>query len=337
MKTYSFLLAKYKNLNSEEDFVNDYSYKNIVKLKSKINLSSKIKKPKLYEKNKYVENFESLKIGSKKVLHEFQNLFIHKFLMNEDKNQKDTKKNFNILEIKQKIRPNFRIFNDNKIINKKEKEETYKSLIKIIKNIDNKEERFKRSQSRPQSRIMRLYPRSSSKSLRKSIFNISERNKHLTYQCLKQGEKFLSNSIESSKNKSIRIFKEKSKLSLLKQISSQIIQDNISEKINKQIPFSIYNKNNQRIKSGLKLEENKSCFDLYSKNNYISSRNKRYIELSKNLCNLSDAMVIHKKYFVNSIVKEKKIPKKMSYRNINLLKRPLSSLEKYYLRYGAID
>ena len=302
MQTYNFLLAKYKNLNSEEDFVNDYSYRNIQKLKSKISLTSKIKKPKFYEINKRVENFESLKMGSEKVLHEFQNLYIHKFL--------------------------------------------YKSLIKIIKNINNKDEKFRRSQSRSQSRIMKLYPRSSSKSFRKSIFNISERNKHLAYQYLKQGEKFLSNSIESAKNKPIRIFKEKSKLSLLKQISSKIIHDKItqtlklSEKKNKQSSFNLYNKTNQRIKSGFKLEESKSCFDIYNKNNNISSRNRRYIELSKNISNLSVAMVIHKKYFINSITKEikaKKLPKKIRTKNINLSKRPLSSLEKYYLRYGAID
>ena len=335
MQTYNFLLAKYKNLNSEEDFVNDYSYRNIQKLKSKISLTSKIKKPKFYEINKRVENFESLKMGSEKVLHEFQNLYIHKFLLNENEKQKETKNSFNTFEIKQKLRPNFKMFNDNKIKNKKEKEDTYKSLIKIIKNINIKDEKFRRSQSRSQSRIMKLYPRSSSKSFRKSIFNISERNKHLAYQYLKQGEKFLSNSIESAKNKPIRIFKEKSKLSLLKQISSKIINDKItqtlklSEKKNKQSSFNLYNKTNQRIKSGFKLEESKSCFDIYNKNNNISSRNRRYIELSKNICNLSDAMVIHKKYFINSITKEikaKKLPKKIRTKNINQLLHILDNI-----------
>ena len=343
MNTYNFLLAKYKNLNSEEDFVNDYSYRNIQKLKSKVNLSSRIKKPKLYEINKNVENFESLKMGSEKVLHEFQNLYIHKFLINENENQKETKKSFNTFEIKQKLRPNFKVFIDNKLINKKEKEDIYKSLIKIIKNIDNKDKKFPRTQSRPQSRIMRLYTRSSSKSFRKSFFNISERNKHLAYQYLKQGKKFVSNSIESSINKHIRILIENSKLSLLRQISAKILHDNISQtsklttKINKQSTCNLNIKTNQRIKSGFKLEESKSCFDIKSKNNNVGGRNKKYFEHSKNLCHLSDAMVIHRKYFINSIIKEKKLTKKKCYKNINSSKRPLSALEKYYIRYGAND
>ena len=33
MKSYNFLLEKYKNLNSEENFVNDYGYRNVEKLK----------------------------------------------------------------------------------------------------------------------------------------------------------------------------------------------------------------------------------------------------------------------------------------------------------------
>ena len=342
MKSYNFLFEKYKNLNSEENFVNDYAYRNIEKLKSKPNLSIKLRKPKFYEKNKHIENFESLKLGSEKVLHEFQNLFIHKFLINENKKQKDMKKSFNTFDAKQKVRPNFQIFNDNKIINKMEKEDAYKSLIKIIKNCDNKEDKLRRPQSRPQSRIIRLFPQNSSKSLRKTLFNLSEKNKYLTYQYLKQGEKFLAKSVESIQKKPIKLFQEKSKLSLLKQISSKIIQDKIAQAL--KFPVKIKNdsssnfriKKRERIKSCLKLEENKNSLDAYINNNNISSRNKRYIELSKNCCNLSDAIVIHKKYYFNSIINEKKLTKKIRPKNINLSKRPMTTLEKYYLRYGAI-
>ena len=62
--TFNCLIEKYKILHSEENLINDYLYQNPEKLK--LNKSTKIKKPKLYQKNKYIENFESYKSGSKK-------------------------------------------------------------------------------------------------------------------------------------------------------------------------------------------------------------------------------------------------------------------------------
>ena len=339
--TFNCLIEKYKILHSEENLINDYLYQNPEKLK--LNKSTKIKKPKLYQKNKYIENFESYKSGSKKVLHEFQHLFIHKFLMNENQKQNEMKKSINTFDIKHKIMPNFRMFNANNAIPKIEKEDTYNSLLKIIKNSVINEDKPRRPQSRTQSRIIRLYPQTSSRSLRKSLFNITEKNKYITYQQLKQEEKFLSSSIESSQKNSVKLFQEKSKLSLLKQISSKIIQDKMSQALK----LSSKNKNqsncnsitikDKRIKSAMKLEENKNFFNTYNINNNYNSRNMKYVELSKKGCNLSDAMIIRKKYFINSAIKERKIGKKLITKNNNIIKRPMSSLERYFYRYGAFQ
>ena len=239
--------------------------------------------------------------------------------------------------------PNFRMFNANNAIPKIEKEDTYNSLLKIIKNSVINEDKPRRPQSRTQSRIIRLYPQTSSRSLRKSLFNITEKNKYITYQQLKQEEKFLTSSIESSQKNSVKLFQEKSKLSLLKQISSKIIQDKMSQALK----LSSKNKNqsnsnsitikDKRIKSAMKLEENKNFFNTYNINNNYNSRNMKYVEVSKKGCNLSDAMMIQKKYFINSAIKERKIGKKLITKNNNIIKRPMSSLERYFYRYGAFQ
>ena len=263
--------------------------------------------------------------------------------MNENQKQNEMKKSINMLEIKHKIMPNFRMFNANNAIPKIEKEDTYNSLLKIIKNSVINEDKPRRPQSRTQSRIIRLYPQTSSRSLRKSLFNITEKNKYITYQQLKQEEKFLTSSIESSQKNSVKLFQEKSKLSLLKQISSKIIQDKMSQALK----LSSKNKNqsnsnsltikDKKIKSAMKLEENKNFFNTYNINNNYNSRNMKYVELSKKGCNLSDAMIIRKKYFINSAIKERKIGKKLITKNNNIIKRPMSSLERYFYRYGAFQ
>ena len=179
--------------------------------------------------------------------------------------------------------------------------------------------------------------------MRKSLFNITEKNKYITYQQLKQGEKFLTSSIESSQKNSVKLFQEKSKLSLLKQISSKIIQDKMSQALklfsknkNQSNSNSITIKD-KRIKSAMKLEENKNFFNTYNINNNYNSRNMKYVELSKKGCNLSDAMIIRKKYFINSAIKERKIGKKLTTKNNNIIKRPMSYLERYFYRYGAFQ
>ena len=79
------IYERYNNLKTAEEYANNYSY-GIKKIK---NLElSKVKKPKKYIINKLVENFTSNKKGILKTLQEFQNLYIHKFIIDKKKAEK---------------------------------------------------------------------------------------------------------------------------------------------------------------------------------------------------------------------------------------------------------
>lgn len=334
--TYNYLLEKYKNLNSEEDFVNDYSYQKPFNFK--FDDSSKFKRPKLFYINKNIENFESFKTGSKKTLQEFQHLFIQKFFISNNKKPKIKKKIPVLLGTKEKIRKNCKIIN-NKIKNKV-KEDKYNSLMKIIKENNINENIPKRKFSRSIGQFDRAYPQSSSKSMRKSSFNLTERNKYLTYQYLKQGEKFLTKSQQTPKKQSIRLFQEKSHFSLLKQISEKIIHNKINNNIvltnknNRRCNSSYVNNRYENMKSKFNLIENKAFIN-NNKSNFVKVNKVKYYEVSKNNCNLSDALIVKKKEFPNTAKKKKKKERKISSKYIAYLKRPMSSLERYYIKYGA--
>ena len=336
--TFKYLYEKYKNLNSEEDFVNDYSYKTPSNLKS--NKSTKFKRPKLYYINKYVENFESFKSGSKKTLQEFQNLYIHKFLVTNLKKQKQINKSLDILGLKEKLKLRYNINNRNEE-NYKVKEEAFSSLMKIIKNNNdnNKQDVPKRQPSRTFSRINILYNnKNSSKSSRKSIFKLSQRNKYLTYQYLKQGQKFLTKSVQKSEKQTIKKFQEKSHLALLEEISARILKDKLNKKteLNKRCYSSYKIRNTFKMKTPVKLEENKSCFNIVKKSIFINKNNLKYYEMSKKGCNLSDAFIIEKREYPNKIQKIlKKHKRPFSNYDTNKMKRPMSALERYYIKFGA--
>ena len=335
--TYNYLFEKYKNLNSEEDFVNDYSYQNPLKLK--FDDSSKFKRPKLFHINKNIENFESFKSGSEKTLQEFQHLFIQKFFISSKKKTKIIKKSPILLGIKEKIRKNCKIIN-NKIKNK-DKIDKYNSLMKIIKENNINENIPKRKLSRSIGQFLKANPQSSSKSMRKSSFNITERNKYLTYQYLKHGEKFLTKSEQIPKGQSIHLFQEKSHFSLLKQISEKIIHNSrnniiiLTNKINTRSNSSYINNRYENMKSNFDLKENKAFIN-NNKSNFVKNNNVKYYEVSKNNCNLSEALIVEKKEYPNTIKKKKKKERIKPAKYIAYLKRPLSSLERYYIKYGAI-
>ena len=61
----------------------------------------------------------------------------------------------------------------------------------------------------------------------------------------------------------------------------------------------------------------------------------KYYELTKKGINFSDSLIVEKKKYPNSKKKKKKIERKISYEYLNSIKRPLSSLEKYFIKFGV--
>ena len=338
--TYNYLYEKYKNLNLEEEFVNDYLYQKPVNLKYKE--ISKFKRPKLFRINKYVENFESFKSGSSRTLQEFRNLYIHKFLINNKKNINKIKKSLELYIMKEKARQRNKKINDKE--KNKVKEEAFDSLIKIIKSND-KGDKFKRAHSRTHSYMNKInnFAQTSSKSIKRSAFNLTGKNKYLSYQILKQGEKFLNSDVKISEKKPINLFQEKSKLALLKQISAKIIKEKIDNKVdlmnklNKRC-LSNYNiRNTKNMKQNLKLEESKNFFDSNIHKKFINkTASVKFYEMSKKRFNFSDILIVENKKYPNSRSKQKKLERKIPLNYITSMKRPLSSLERYYIKYGAI-
>ena len=348
--TFNFLNEKYKNVFSEEEFVNDYSYQKPENLKYKE--LTKFKKPKLYHINRNIENFESLKTGSRKTLQEFQNLFIQKFIISNIhiiKNKDNIKKSLSLYTMKEKLKRRNKIIKS--IETNKEKEEAYTSLMKILKK-DNKAEKIHLSHSRKLNYLNRLHnvPQSSSRSIRKSTFNLTGKNKHLSYQFLKRGEFFLDKKEKTpQRNPPIKIFQEKSRLALLKQISAKIIKENLNQKIESVNKKNKANKFNKRSKSNYQMRKipnmknnfkseksNKTNFDSDIQNKCVNrSNNIKFYEMTKKGCNFSDIIIVEKKKYPNSRKKIKKIERKIPFDYLTNIKRPLSSLERYYIKYGA--
>ena len=170
------------------------------------------------------------------------------------------------------------------------------------------------------------------------------KNKYLSYQILKHGQKFLNNIAKTPKKKNSYFFQEKSRIALLKQISRKIIKEKINQKIdltNKLIDRRNSNykiRNIIKIKPNLKIEENKNCSgSIYIQSNFINkNKSVKYYEMSKKGCNLSDALIVEKQHYPNSRKKKKKIGRKISAKFLTFFKRPLSSLEKYYIKFGVI-
>ena len=313
--TYNYLYQKYKNLNLKEDLINGYSYSHPISLKYKLKLN--FKKPKLFPINRNVEDFESFESGSKKTLKEFQNLYMHRFSdINSYRNT--LKKSLDSSTLKQKLEKKYKMINNNS--KNKIKEDSYNSLMKIVKS-NNKENQSKRGH-------LKLYilPKNSLNNIKRFSFNIPKENKCLSRRLLKK-----ENDIEKTpEKKKIKFFKVESKLSLLEQISNKIIKSN--EK---------YNSNNNSIrlinlKKKLNFEEYKNCFEPNIQSYFINkNKNMRYYELTKKGLNFSDSLIVEKKKYPNSKKKKKKIERKISYEYLNSIKRPLSSLEKYFIKFGV--
>ena len=215
--------------------------------------------------------------------------------------------------------------------------------MKIIKDNNINENIYKRKLSSPYIQMLRSYPHSSSKSMRKKTFNTAQRNKRLIYQYLKQGEKFMTKSEQIPKRKQIQLFQEKSHFSLLKQVSDSIIHDkinynnniNLMNEINRQYGYSYINNRYENMKSKFN-SETKKAFINNNKSNFVNISKVKYYEVSKKGCNLSDALIVVKKQFHNIFKKKKKKERNFSSKIGDYLKRPMSSIERYYIKYGAI-
>jgi threonyl-tRNA synthetase len=80
----NIIIEKYNNLNEEENLMNNYIYRPINIKNSEL---IQLKKPKKFFVNKLIENFRTNKRGNLKTLREFQNLYIHKFLLHKKKEE----------------------------------------------------------------------------------------------------------------------------------------------------------------------------------------------------------------------------------------------------------
>ena len=328
------IYEKYSNLKTAEEYTNNYSY-GIKKIK---NLEiAQIKKPKMFHVNKLVENFNSNKKGILKTLQEFRNLYIHKFIMDKKIQEKTI-----LLRFK-KESPIFNVeqfnLNNNNIINNNDKNpqipfskiDTLKSSSVLSKQI---------------------------KQRRSSIF-LREKNNNITYKTYKNKNKtqnFLlnnnrNNSNKMIKNKSTSILlkkrRDKSKLSLMKEITEIALNNNSDEEKKgfKDLKKSqkILNKNNcsrninkiiNRLKNLESSKDYKNNIELIRKNN--KSNDIKYIEVTRDNFNFSDNCIIFRPKYPNSKQKIKtnkrpKIPLRLFSSNI----RPLSTLERYYLKFGV--
>ena len=344
----NYIVEKYNNLNIEEEFINNYLYR---PLNIKFSEIIHFKKPKKFFVNKSIENFRTNKKGNLKTLREFQNLYIHKFM------------------IKPKLEKNFKINFSLPVKEEKEKRKNKKKYYKENYNINNDIEK-----QRPFSQIESFK--------RANILLNSFRKKHSSYLIRKRNNQIInkiknrSNDINYTniinkidnynvynnnnckiKNKrnhsSLSVRYEKSKLSLIKELSKKALEsDNNNKNIKpeentKEFHYilkrnnSIYLNNSQNSKN-LNNKINKFNYhelideykDNFIKNNRI--KNIKYIEIIRNSCDFSDAYVIEKQICPN-ITKKIKLQKrpKIPLRLFSSDVRQMSTLEKYYLKFGV--
>ena len=326
-----------------KDKIEQNNYIKIIKRKNNDNLkiATTINKNKKVFDFKNIKSLDYLDVNESK---KKQNHSCNKEILsyNNKKNINKIKKSLELYIMKEKARQRNKKINDKE--KNKVKEEAFDSLIKIIKSND-KGDKFKRAHSRTHSYMNKInnFAQTSSKSIKRSAFNLTGKNKYLSYQILKQGEKFLNSDVKTSEKKPINLFQEKSKLALLKQISAKIIKEKIDNKVdlmnklNKRC-LSNYNiRNTKNMKQNLKLEESKNFFDSNIQKKFINkTASVKFYEMSKKRFNFSDILIVENKKYPNSRSKQKKLERKIPLNYITSMKRPLSSLERYYIKYGAI-
>ena len=332
--TTSYIIEKYNNLNLEEDFINNYLYRPINIKHSEVIL---FKKPKKFYVNKLIENFRTNKKGNLKTLREFQNLYIHKFIIHQkNQEEKEMKNHCSFATPKNE---------KNKHINKE--------IFNVINNEIKQQRPFSNMDYLKRANIL-LSPslkRNSSYFINRKSSQLSFQNhyKNININSLIQKNNN-NNNKPSIKNKSHSSFSfiKKSKLSLIKEVSQKALNQkiNIIKTPSEYLEYSLSKNNSicfneiQNIKKINKKNHKKKS--LYSKNNIDLNLkkkkidNNKYIEISRNYCSLSQALVIEKQITPDSRRKNKfhkrpRIPLRLFSSGI----QKMSTLEKYYLRFGV--
>ena len=328
------IYERYNNLKTAEEYANNYSY-GIKKIK---NLElSKIIKPKKFVVNKLVENFNSNKKGILKTLQKFQNLYIHKFMVDKKKPEKF------ILLRTNKENSNFNIerFNlNNDII--------------INNNGKNPQIPFSKIDTLKSSNVLskQIKKRRSTVFLREKNNNViykTHKNKNMTQSLLLKKNINNNNKTIKKKSSAILLRRDKSKLSLMKEITEIALNNDYNsdekKKDYKDLKKSkkFLNKNNctkninkiiDRLKNLESSKDYKNNIELVRRNNKCN--NIKYIEVKRNNFNFSDNCIILRPKYQNSerklkLNKRPKIPLRLFSSNL----RPLSTLERYYLKFGV--
>ena len=326
------IYERYNNLKTAEEYANNYSY-GIKKIK---NLElSKVKKPKKYVINKLVENFTSNQKGILKTLQEFQNLYIHKFIIDKKKEEKM------ILLRTNKENSNYNVdhldLNNNIIINNSGK---------------NPQIPFSKIDTLKSSSVLskQIKKRRSSIFLREKNNNViykTHKNKNMTQSLLLKNNS--NNKMIKKKSYSILLRRDKSKLSLMKEITEIALNNDYNSDEKKKAYNDLkksqkfLNKNNctininkiiNKLKNLESSKDYKNNIKLIRRNN--KNNNIKYIEVKRDNFNFSDNCIILRQKFKNSerklkLNKRPKIPLRLFSSNL----RPLSTLERYYLKFGV--
>ncbi len=324
------IFEKYNNLNEEEEMMNNYVYRPIHIRSSEI---FRFKKPKKFFVNKFVENFKTNKKGNLKTLREFQNLYIHKFLLNKKK-EEEAKNKSNIFSAKcKKIK--IKTVNKGHLLNNE-----------IIKQRPSTSKNFQKITNISHNSLIKNntpYSINNKKYNRLSTSKIYNKNMNINTSLLKKDNINNENNNNNDNNEYIiRIssryesFRNKlSKLHLIKEISEKLLNQNNEKKNNKILyiccKYSINKKNtiyfNKNKNNIIKLKRNQS-FD--------SQFNQKYIEISRNNCALSSAIIVKRQKCLlsrskSTVKKRPKIPLRLFSSGI----KNMNTLEKYYLKFGV--
>ena len=338
------IYERYNNLKTAEEYANNYSY-GIKKIK---NLElSKIKKPQKFVVNKLVENFNSNKKGILKTLQEFQNLYFHKFIIDKKKPEKI------ILLRTNKENSNFNV----------EHLDLNNNIITLFYDINNSGKNpqisFSKIDTLKSSSVLskQIKRRRSSIFLREKNNNViykTHKNKNMTQSLLLKNNSNNNNSNNNNrmikkKSSSILLRRDKSKLSLMKEITEMALNNDYysdeKKKVYKDLKKSqkFLNKNNyikninkiiNRLKNLESSKDYKNNIELIRRNNKYN--NIKFIEVKRDNFNFSDNCIILRQKFQNSerklkLNKRPKIPLRLFSSNL----RPLSTLERYYLKFGV--
>ena len=340
--TTNYIIEKYNNLNLEEDFVNNYLYKPI---NLKYAAIVQFKKPKKFYINRAIEDFRTNKKGNLKTLREFQNLYIHKFIISPKNKEKKIKFHFSFGIKKEEKNKNKYNKNVNNINNEIEKQIPISQIDSLKRtNILLYSSKTRNGSYYIKRRSNQLINNNNQHNIKTTSINSSSLNKKCSY---------INDKLKNNRNFSSFSFKyenEKSKLTLIKELSQKILNKkkkdiNEFQRNNhyslKKKNLSFFNESQNSRNDYDKLNKNKNYernkknykYNL-KKNNQI--QNNKYIEISRNDCDFSDAYIIQRQVGPNSattnkIKKRQKIPLRLFSSDV----KQMSTLERYYLKFGV--